>query len=86
MTTKLSLSGFVFAVLLIDVSVVAQEKFAPTVAATRRALQEGKIAEALAFHEAKAQEAERTRQRTLSPNHTGKRRLLPTKRRGDPRA
>jgi len=36
----------------------AQETFQPTVAATRRALREGKIAEALAFHEAKAQEAE----------------------------
>ena len=38
---------------------IAQPKFEADVAATRRALQEGKIQEALAYHETKAREAEK---------------------------
>jgi len=49
---------FAAALLVVDCFATEQRKFEATVAATRRALQQGKIHEALEYHEAKAREAE----------------------------
>jgi len=49
---------FAAALLVVDCFATEQPKFEATVAATRRALQQGKIHEALEYHEAKARVAE----------------------------
>lgn len=67
MLVRSSALGCFVAGVLISGFVTAQEKFEPTAGATRRALQQGKIAEALAFHELKALQAEKDASASSQP-------------------
>jgi hypothetical protein len=59
--------GIMVSALLSPHIAMGQERFAHNVTATRNALRDGKIAEALAYHEQKAREAEQTALSSASP-------------------
>ena len=67
MTARKMALGLLIAVSVYTRLVTAQETFAPNVTATRNALRDGKIAQALAYHERKAREAEQAALTSASP-------------------
>ena len=67
MTARTMALGVLIAASLITRLVTAQETFAPNITATRNALRDGKIAEAIAYHERKGREAEQAALASASP-------------------